>query len=101
MYSKLQEVKYSPRQQENNILNACCGVHDLACGCKDPLKCVATLIFFKAEPTNFNKEEKKQILKCLGMEDTAIDGGDRTTADADIGPGDLDLLFAEDGDGEG
>lgn len=97
MTSRLQPVKYTKRQQENNLLNTCIQAHDLTCGCPDPLKCLACLIFYKAEPTNFTNEEKQQIRKCLGT----IDGGDLGPIEDGIDAGDLDVLFAEDGEKEG
>lgn len=97
MCSTLKTIPYSRRQQENNILNCVCGIHDLACGCKDPLKHVMMLIIEKAEPSNFTEEEKQKIKQCLGEDHTTT--GDLTTHEEDIiENGDLDALFAAAGD---
>lgn len=82
---------------QKQLLNTICGNHDLACGCDDPLKHVACLIFQQAKPTNFTEQEKSLIRKCLGDAD-----GDGAAADTlAIDGGDLEQLFAEDTENTG
>lgn len=77
---------------QKQLLNTIVGNHDLICGCDEPLKHVACLIFEKAQPTNFTEKEKKTIKKCLGENGGDADG----TEDLGISTGDLEKLFAED-----
>lgn len=81
---------------QNQLLNTLVGNHDLVCGCDKPTAHLAALLFEKAQPTDFTEKQKKQIKKCLGITD-----GDHTTEDAADGgftDGDLERLFAEDGE---
>lgn len=82
---------YSKRQLGKQYLNGICGMHDLWCGCDDPLKHTATLIFEEAKPTNFSTKDQQTIKKCLGEETTATETGDQ---DDGFEGGDLDRLFA-------
>ncbi len=80
------------RKQELKIINACIGCHDLTCECNEPA--YHTLqIFIKQLKPELNKQQKDQLIKCLG------DGGDQDILDKDISEDvgeDLERLFAED-----
>lgn len=89
---------YSARQHENLHLNLICHSHDTWCACNEPLKHTVNAIFLHAGPTNFTKEEKEAIKKCLG-EPTEEDGD----GDPDLGGvtgEELEKLFEENGDPE-
>lgn len=78
-------TKYSKKALDIQILNTYTSVHDLNCGCDNPLFHIVQQIFEK-EP------EIKQ--KCL----TTGENGDTREEDFDIdglGPGELEALFAE------
>ncbi len=97
-YSKLQTPQYTSAALNLQLINSLHNNHDLCCGCQNPSEHLLFLLATKVKPTNFTKEEKKQIQKCLGF------GDGRTTEDEDTGlePGDLEKLFAiEDEDIEG
>lgn len=81
---------YTKKQLSTQILNAYTSIHDLNCGCNNPLLHIVEQIFEK-EPTI-----KQQ---CLTSQE---DGGDQETGtDIDgFGPGELERLFAEDADAD-
>ncbi len=89
-------TKYSGKALQTQLLNSIVGNHDLICGCDEPTTHLAALIFEHARPTKFTEQQKKTIQKCLGDDPTttamaaADDGG--------FSEGDLEDLFAEDGD---
>lgn len=78
--------KYGPGRQELNWLNSCISSHDFICGCDDPAKHLLILLCQKSGFTEIPKQ------KCLTSGD---DHGDPTEEDIGIGPGDLELLFAD------
>lgn len=87
---------YNDTAKEKQYLNCLVNCHDLWCGCDEPLKHTASTIFKFCGPTDFNEEDKQNILKCLGngtTTTTAADGGDQE--DGGFGPGDLEKLFSE------
>ncbi len=78
-------------------INCCVGCHDLICCCDEPVKHLITTIFNKKEQITVTRQQKQQIEECLTIteeEDTNHVGEDG------FGPGDLERIFAEDGDGE-
>lgn len=78
------------RQRELKIINSFCNNHDLCCDCESPLFHCWEIIS-KQLKKEITEDQKKQIKKCLGMEEE-----DGTVADTeDIGE-DLEKLFDED-----
>ncbi len=96
MSSRFEHTYLTKNGLQGQLLNTLVGNHDLCCKCDEPLTHLAVLIFEKAKPTNFTEKEKTIIKKCLGEGD----GDGTTTGDAidGLGDGDLEKLFAEDGD---
>lgn len=88
--------KYSPKALQNQLINSIIGNHDLLCGCDNPTTHLAALLFEKTNPTNFTEEQKKIIRKCLGDDHTTTDIA--AIEDGGFSEGDLEQLFAEDGD---
>lgn len=90
--------KKPTRRDLNQLINVCCGAHDLVCYCNEPVKHIILHCFSNQEPYFVTKEEKDNIIKCLitteeDKQDTGPDDG--------FGPGDLEALFAiESGAGE-
>lgn len=82
MSKHLQPCIYEGRAKELQLINCLIGTHDLACGCTEPLIHIENLIQSTKTPT------------CHGT---------TTTGDAADGLdiGDLDALFAENGDDDG
>lgn len=85
------------RKQLNQVINVCCGAHDLVCDCDEPTKHILLHIFSTGEPYHVTKKQKIDIEKCLiTIEENGIDTAD----DIGITDGDLERLFAEDDAGE-
>lgn len=83
---------------ELHLTNSTIQIHDLGCGCRDPLRHMLHLLLNnKIESTI--KEETKQQIKCLLEQDSG--DGETTAVDTphggvdDLEPGDLDALFGE------
>lgn len=92
-YSKHQPSKYTtPRAQDNQLINSLYNNHDLQCGCDNANSHLTYLLIKNTQPTQFNKEEKKEIEKWLG---TIMDTTEEDTVDTGIDAGDLEALFAE------
>nr|UHS18315.1 MAG: hypothetical protein [Betatorquevirus sp.] len=86
-------AKYNRKQKNLQEVNLHVAIHDLNCGCSNPLKHIIYQ-FLEQEPTiNFTKQELQQLQKCHGTGTAGdIDHGDDDTG---FGPGDLEQLFAE------
>lgn len=89
--------KVPTRRELNQMINVCCGAHDLVCDCDEPTKHIFLHIFSNGEPYQVTKKQKLDIEKCLITTDA--DGTD-IVDDTGISPGDLERLFAEDDAGE-
>lgn len=90
-------TKTPSRQQLNQMINVCCGAHDLVCDCDEPTKHIFLHIFSNQEPYKVTKFQKDNITKCLITEEE--DGKD-FAEETGIETGDLETLFAEDAAGE-
>lgn len=95
MNSLWQPPNYGPTGIENQLYNTIFQSHDIGCGCKDPILHLLQIISKnnKKKPSIKQLKEIKWLL--TGEEE------DRTTADTGddvIEPGDLDILFALDGE---
>lgn len=78
---------YSKRQLNLQMVNCYVGIHDLHCHCKSPLTHIIQQI-----------KDQEPTLKC---QDTTTAGAGNQDGEKDIdgfGPGELERLFAEDGD---
>lgn len=90
-------TKTPTRRDLNQLINVCCGAHDLVCDCYEPTKHILLHIFSNEEPYKVTKAQKRKIEACLIIEEEDGKEEDETG----IGPGELDILFAEDDAGEG
>lgn len=84
------------KQLQLQLINTWVQTHDLTCDCNNPGFHVLHIAAEQIGP-ELNKKDKQQIIKCLGEttgKDAAADPGDN------LDFGDLDALFAEDGDEE-
>lgn len=82
--------RYSTKQTQLQLTNAAISCHDLACSCNNPgFHTLLTLA--KQIGPELNKQERNQILQCLGDTTTATE----PTAEEDHGLEDLEELFAE------
>ena len=70
MSKHIKPTFYNDNAKEKQFLNCIVNCHDLYCGCDEPLKHTASNIFKFCEPTDFNEEDKQNILKCLGNSTT-------------------------------
>lgn len=91
MSTLMQNPKYSPKALEDQWLNTIFGSHDLICGCNDPILHLFDIL-------NRKGPARKPLVdiqnaKCL----ITGDKEDGPEDDIDIAPGELELLFAEDG----
>lgn len=91
--------KKPTRRELNQLINVCCGAHDLICDCDEPTKHIILHLFSHQEPYQVTKQQKDNIQKCLI---TTEDHGEPTAivGDDGINEGDLEAIFAEDKDGE-
>lgn len=91
MSKLLQPALYSGKSLEQQWINHFYSSHDLICGCKNPVLHFLTIINKKGNAPK-PEEDIKNIL-CLIT-------GDPTTKEEEepFGPGELDILFADDGD---
>lgn len=85
------------RQQLNQMINVCCGAHDLICPCDEPTKHIITHIFSHGEPYQVTKKQKIEIEKCLI---TTEEEDGQEEEETGITTGDLEMLFAQDDAGE-
>lgn len=90
---------YKDKCMEIHLTNSLIHNHDLACGCRDPLKhCLILLLENGIDSTL--KEETKQKIKCLLLEDGTGDEDKQIVladpGDFDLDAGDLDALFTAD-----
>lgn len=76
------------------LINSWIHCHDLTCSCDNPGFHILQIAAQQIGP-ELKKQEKEQIIKCLGQTSTEDAAGGQ---DSDIDLGDLDALFAEDGD---
>ena len=96
MSKHMKPTFYNDNAKEKQFLNCIVNCHDLYCSCNKPLKHTASNIFKFCEPTNFNEEDKQNILKCLENGTTTTTGGDEEDPEnGGFGPGDLKKLFSE------
>lgn len=90
MSSYYKQPPYTPKHKELNFVNAQVAIHDLHCGCNEPLNHIITSIFRQEPSLKFNQEESQLIQKCLTTGDDGKDVLD------DFGDAELEKLF--DGD---
>lgn len=77
---------YTKKQLNLQMVNAYVHIHDLHCHCKSPLTHIIQQI----------QQQEPSIKQCQDST-TAVAGGQDGDADIDhFGPGELELLFAED-----
>lgn len=95
---------YNVKGRTTQWINSCVSTHDCFCGCDKPLY---HLIYELQKQGGFHQigvEEENLIKKCLGTRTVATTDASTTTApeepelEGDINIGDLELLFAENGD---
>lgn len=84
--------KYTTKQKNLQQINLHVAIHDLNCGCDNPLKHIIYQILEQEPSVNFTEEELQQLKKCHGTGSAGANHGDDDTG---FGPGDLELLFAE------
>lgn len=81
--------KYNSKTAQLQWINTIVNVHDLHCGCNDPLEHTIIGITTQEKNLRFSDTEKKNLKKCLfGEEDTHEEDV--------IGEDDLAALFSED-----
>ncbi|AHA91749.1 hypothetical protein QKL05_gp1 [TTV-like mini virus] len=85
-------MPFSTKKQRLQLCNLVTGIHDITCNCYNPLFHSAQIILKQLAP-ELKKEEKHQLKQCLTEETT-------TKEEEDVGftTGDLEALFAENGD---
>lgn len=85
-------MPFTTKQQKLQLCNVLCGIHDLNCNCYNPLYHSAKIILDQLNK-ELKKEERHQLKLCLTEETTTKD-------EEDVGftTGDLEALFAENGD---
>lgn len=82
----------STKGKEKQLINAFVGSHDLLCNCNEPaFHCLQILT--KNLAPELSKNNKDQLIQCLGTTTTAATAG----GEEDLGIEDLEKLFAEDG----
>ena len=81
----MREPVYSPKHLEQQWINGCIHLHDLCCGCTEPLKHLKHLL---------NKEEKCPPTTTDEGTTTAATGGTTAADEINIDAGDLEALFA-------
>lgn len=83
-------IPFSTKKDQLKFINCVIGIHDLKCECANPLFHSSHILLKQLAP-EIKQQEKQQLKRCLGDEDTIKE-------DEDIGitPGDLEQLFAED-----
>lgn len=86
------------RYQILQWINLTCGAHDMICTCSHPTKHLLVELTKNGETYNITKKEKKQIEKCLITTEEETTHGDDD--DGGFAPGDLEILFGENADGE-
>lgn len=83
---------YSTKQKNLQEVNLHVAIHDMRCGCNNPLKHIIFQLLEQEPSINFTPQEIQQLQTCHGT-GTATEGpGDDETG---FGPGDLEQLFAE------
>lgn len=95
MNSLWQPPNYGPRGLENNIYNSIFQAHDTGCGCKDVILHLLQIIS-RDNPKKLTIKELKEIKWRLTGEEE--DQTAATTGEDAFDPGDLELLFAQDGE---
>lgn len=87
--SRYEPPKYNSKALQLQWVNTLVNVHDLHCGCNDPLQHTIIAITTQEKNLRFTEPEKKNLKKCLfGEEDTQEEDV--------IGDADLAALFSED-----
>lgn len=85
-------IKYSTKQQNVNHINLLVGLHDLKCGCEQPLQHIIFDILQQEPSLKQDKKFTSELQKWL----TTTEPGDNQEEDTDvIGNGDLEKLFEE------
>lgn len=84
-------ITLSTKHKNLNWVNSICAIHDLQCQCDNPLGHTIIQILKQEPELKFTQEDKNLIQKCLttGDHGDALDG---------FGDGELEALFAQDGD---
>lgn len=77
--------------KERLLINGFVTQHDLLCNCNQPAVHCLHILIRQLKP-ELSTEDKNQLIKCLGTEDTT----DAVTANDGLGLEDLEKLFAED-----
>lgn len=91
MSTYYKQPTWNSRHKNLNWVNSIVSIHDLHCACNDPLKHTILGILNQEPSLKFNKEDSKEIQKCLT---TGEDAGENVPDG--FGEGDLESLFAED-----
>lgn len=87
--SRYVPVKYNQKTLQLQWINGLVHLHDLHCGCNDPLEHTIIGITNQEKNLRFTDKEKQQLKKCLF-------GEENTTKEEEIGDEDLAALFTED-----
>ncbi len=87
--SRYTPPKYNKKELQLQWINGIVHMHDLCCGCPDPLEHSIIGITNQEKNLRFTDNEKKQLKKCIFGEEDTHDA-------ADIGEEDLLALFTED-----
>lgn len=98
-YSKLTPPNYTPRKQDQALINSLHHQHDLCCGCDNAPSHLTYLLIKNCNPHDYTKKEKQEIKQwCTTLEEEDHSGD----GDIDFAPGELERLFSEDdGDTDG
>ncbi len=89
------QPKSNLKEKKLQWLNLIAHAHGIFCDCPDPMEHTIALIAEQEPDLRFKTPEKDLIKKCLGGEPAATAG--ETVEEDAFGPGDLDILFADDG----
>nr|QRG28982.1 ORF2 [Anelloviridae sp.] len=97
----MEPVKYSSKQLEKQLTNAYIHIHDLACGCFDPIKHILQQLVEGKIDTTISPDTLQKI-KCLLTEDGGGEEDNKLavalTDDLGLNEGELEELFKEDTD---
>lgn len=85
---------YSPRALEQQWMNNIFQSHDLWCGCQKPIIHLLTIVNKNGKAIKPEEEINNILCLITGEKDSSKE------EDNDFGPGELEALFAEDGEQE-
>lgn len=87
---------YNEKQLKLQNVNAWVHLHDLTCSCTTPLQCIILQINNQEPNLQFTKQQQAKLQTWLTS--TAAGNQDGEDVVDGFGPGELDALFANDGE---